>query len=668
MTPVTVLSVAYPLAPVGPDAVGGAEQILSQIDAALTKAGHHSLVVACDGSKVAGTLLPIRRFEPPLTDEVRREAQNDTRAAIARALREYPVDVVHMHGLDFYDNLPQTDLPVIATLHLPPDWYPPEIFHRDDIFLHCVSAAQRRACPPAAKVLPEIPNGVPVPEPRRVPKGDYAVSLGRVCPEKGYHLAAEACGRAGVGYLIAGAVFGYEAHQRYFEGELKPRLDGVSRKFIGPVAGEQKTNLLAGAKCLLVPSLVAETSSLVTMEALAAGTPVIAFPSGALTELIEDGRTGFLVNDASDMAEAIAEVDAISPEHCREYALDHFSAERMTRDYIDLYTRVIYARVRGRRRTAPKRAHVADVRSVMPEWRAAFENSRSATPFQSPDWLEPWSQCFGSGEQVVLAVEGGGFLPLYANAGTLRFLGIGTTDYLDIVARDGLELPAAQACVDCLAELDNWTECHLDELRPTSAILATRMPADFNVTVQDSSVCPVLELCGWSVPAKLAKNLRYYRRRLERDGELVFETLPASRAAEFIDTLIVLHEKRWTEKSGGGVLSDPAVQAFHRLALPRVACAGLARLHILRRNGDTIAALYCLAKGGRAYYYLSGFDPAYEAFSPGSLLIEYAIQYAIDQGDREFDFLRGAEAYKCSWGAVNRTNRRLLIRSTRTAA
>src|SRR6476659_5902681 len=124
MKPLTILSVAYPLAPVGPDAVGGAEQILSQIDEALTNAGHHSVVVACDGSKVAGTLLPIRRSEAPLTDEVRREAQNDIRAAIARALREYDVDLVHMHGLDFYDNLPQTDVPIIATLHLPPDWYP----------------------------------------------------------------------------------------------------------------------------------------------------------------------------------------------------------------------------------------------------------------------------------------------------------------------------------------------------------------------------------------------------------------------------------------------------------------------------------------------------------------------------------------------------------------
>src|SRR5512132_561162 len=107
MTPLTVLSVAYPLAPVGPGAVGAAALILTQIDASLVAAGHRSLVIAAADSKVSGTLLPIPCFQGPLTDEVRREAQARTRAAIARALSEHPIDVVHMHGVDFFDYLPE---------------------------------------------------------------------------------------------------------------------------------------------------------------------------------------------------------------------------------------------------------------------------------------------------------------------------------------------------------------------------------------------------------------------------------------------------------------------------------------------------------------------------------------------------------------------------------
>ena len=155
----TVLSVAFPLAPVGPDAVGGAEQVLAQLDAALERAGHRSIVVACAGSSAVGTLLATRPPIGTITDEVRDRAYAAHRRALARALRRWPVDVVHMHGIDFLAYLPPPGPPVLVTLHVPPDWYPPEVFQLDrpNTYLHCVSASQRARCPHGAKLLPYSP-------------------------------------------------------------------------------------------------------------------------------------------------------------------------------------------------------------------------------------------------------------------------------------------------------------------------------------------------------------------------------------------------------------------------------------------------------------------------------------------------------------------------------
>lgn len=307
----TVLSVAYPLAPVGPDAVGGAEQVLSQVDAALVRAGTQSIVIACEGSRVAGTLIPIPFWRGSLTPAIQRSAHEHVKQAIRRALREFDISIIHFHGVDFFEYAPETKIPLIATLHLPPNWYPAEIFH-GDFHLQCVSRSQRKACPPSARLLPEIPNGVRIPAHYCAAKDDFALSLGRVCPEKGYHLAAQACEKAGVPFLLAGELFAYSDHEAYYRKQLEPLLDGTRRKFMGPVGGACKEHVLSTAKCVLIPSLVGETSSLVAMEAMAAGTPVVAFRAGALTELVQHGKTGFLVNDVDGMAESIRDTAAIS--------------------------------------------------------------------------------------------------------------------------------------------------------------------------------------------------------------------------------------------------------------------------------------------------------------------------------------------------------------------
>lgn len=344
----TVLSVAYPLTPVGPDAVGGSEQILTQLDAALTQAGHRSIVIACEGSSAEGELIATPKWDGDLNDEIRRWAQAQHRIAIQEALKKYPIDVVHMHSLDWHAYLPSPGTPLLATLHLPPDWYPQEIFRlrRPRTYLNCVSHAELRSCPASDLPLFVIENGVPVDRLYScMRKRNYVVALGRVCPEKGLHIALDAAKRAGMPMILAGEVYRYEAHLKYHQEEIVPRLDR-QRKFHGSVGLAQKRRLLTAARCLLAPSLVAETSSLVAMEALACGTPVVAFPSGALPEVVEHGRTGFIVKNEREMAQAIPAAAALDPAECRRAARKRFSSQRMAQDYIDLYQRMLRDRDR----------------------------------------------------------------------------------------------------------------------------------------------------------------------------------------------------------------------------------------------------------------------------------------------------------------------------------
>ena len=339
----TIASVAYPLAPVGPDAVGGAEQVLATLDRALVAAGHRSLVIACEGSIVAGRLLAIPTTPGPLDNPARAAAH----AAVCRVLAAVEADLIHLHGIDFEAYLPPPGRPVLATLHLPPSWYTAAALtpERADTWLQCVSPAQHTALqclPHTSHVLPPIENGVDVAALSAVRHGrrPYALTLGRICPEKGQHTALHAAHRAGIGLLIGGKVFPYPAHQDYFASAIAPLLD-ARRRFLGPLGFARKRRLLAGARCLLVPSTAPETSSLVAMEALACGTPVVAFPSGALADLVEDGRTGFLVNSIGEMADAIGKVGEIDSETCRQTARDRFSQDRMVAGYFETYARLI---------------------------------------------------------------------------------------------------------------------------------------------------------------------------------------------------------------------------------------------------------------------------------------------------------------------------------------
>jgi CelD/BcsL family acetyltransferase involved in cellulose biosynthesis/glycosyltransferase involved in cell wall biosynthesis len=710
--------VAYPFAPVGPNAVGGAEQILTHLDTALAAAGHTSLVLACAGSQTAGALVALPETRSPLTDAQRARTHAEAGARLAHIIRSNAVDLVHMHGLDFLAYLPEPGIPVLATLHLPAAWYPKSIFalDRPNTFLHCVSRAQHQACPPCAAMLPPIGNGVPVERLNHShhSKRRFALALGRICPEKGFHLALDAAQKARLPMLLAGEVFPYVTHQQYFQEQIVPRLSST-RRFLGPVGFARKRRLLSAAQCLLIPSLAPETSSLVAMEALACGTPVIAFATGALPDIIENGKTGWLVKDEREMVEAIGALDSLRPDVCRAEARRRFGLERMIDDYMAVYRRLIEAS-RTAARVAARVTHVApppgptwspsaattptfsvsaeacdriafDAQSVTDlasleeirtEWVDLFARCPTATPFQSPDWLLPWWRWLGSGDLLSCAVrvEGRlcGFLPAYieidgqSGQRCLRFLGAGISDYLDALIDPDFQSFVLKVLVSWLRQQRGlWTTCDFSPLPCASALRSDWELHGLKAQIDSCDCCPVVQLPGagqelaGSVPAHQLGNLAYYRRRAERTGRTETEAATAEDCAELLESFFALHQARWRPRGTEGVVNTQAVQSFHKDSAGATIRSGMLRLYVARLDDRPIAALYGFSHNRTFYYYLSGFDPSFERLSPGTIIIGHAVEEALRQGATRFDFLRGQEPYKYLWGAKDSLNYRLQL-------
>ncbi len=344
----TILSVAYPFAPVRSNTAGGAEQVLRTIDLGITDLGHNSIVIACSGSEAAGEIIEIPLPQGWIEPTEKTGIYEVVRKAILKALREWPVDLIHMHGIDFDSYLPQSSVPSLVTIHLPVDWYPAGSFEstRQNLYYNCVSNYQQQTARAVPNLLPYIENGVRVTDflkngENRIKKENFVLAIGRICPEKGLHLAIDAAAKANVPIIVAGELFPYEYHHAYFKRELTPRFKTDGVKYMGSVSFETKRKLLLSARCLLVTSQAPETSSLITMESYACGTPVIAFPSGALAHVIEHNKTGFIVRSIEEMAKAIKKIDEISPEYCKTLASERFSATRMVDEYLIAYRRIL---------------------------------------------------------------------------------------------------------------------------------------------------------------------------------------------------------------------------------------------------------------------------------------------------------------------------------------
>jgi CelD/BcsL family acetyltransferase involved in cellulose biosynthesis len=551
---------------------------------------------------------------------------------------------------------------MLVTLHMWPDAYPPALFaSRPNLHLQCVSEAQRRACPRASRPL-LIRNGVNLRElAPEGPKHGFILALGRICPEKGFHLAIDAAKAAGLPILIGGAVFPYAAHRRYFDAMIAPRLDDGVR-YLGPLNRRTKRRLLAAARCLVVPSTVRETSSLAAMEALACGTAVVAVRTPALEELIDDGETGVLVESADRMDRALCGVDRISPARCRSAAEQRCSAEQMTAEYLACYEDIA-ARQRSMRRRSRAAdlavlSSVGDLESIRDEWIGLAEQCPASTVFQRPEWLIPWTRHLLRGALQCVTVRHGdalvGIVPLARTIAdgqrALVLAGSGVSDYLGgLAAPDHGPLVVNRLRSLLVSDIRDWDRIDLHQLQRDDPLMQLEPGT---ATVAEADACPVLS--RGATPHHMLANLRYYRRRAERRGEVTFEVATADSIDEFVPALFRLHAARWSGRGSPGVLADAAVQAFHTEAMPAMQRAGLLSLHALRIDRRIAAVAYCLRSGTRVWYYLGGFDPVFGEISPGTLVLGHAIECGWRDGATEFDFLRGREGYKYLWGAVDR--------------
>lgn len=299
----------------------------------------------------------------------------------------------------------------------------------------------------------------------------------------------------------------------------------------------------------------------------------------------------------------------------------------------------------------------SDLAAIAPEWLALCRRTPGTTPFQTPMWLLPWWAHFGSDELAVIHTPDA-LAPLYVlrdgDESLGMFLGTGISDYLDVVG-DAASVIDEMTALDCRM----WD---LQQLRPASTMLSAPLPDGWAENVEDHDVCPVLPLHGFQPSTHAQKKIRYYRRALERLGEVRVEAATESTLDECTRALFDLHAARWQRRGLPGVLADDVVQQFTRDVARRMLDAGALRLYATRLRDDSgeriVAVFYGFGFGDTVYYYLSGYDPELEKLSIGTLIVAHAIEEAQRDGAATFDFLRGAEEYKYAWGATDRTNRR----------
>lgn len=261
--------------------------------------------------------------------------QREHAERVVKACEREEFAMVLDHSGHFFRHAARVNAFVLTTLHLPRELYDAGAFEEvaENVYFHCVSDSQRREFGDLPRMLDVVRNGIAM---ERFAMGgrkfEYVLWLGRICPEKAPHLAIAAARRAGVPIVLAGQVYPFRWHEDYWEREVKPLIDGKQVRWIPLPSFAEKTKLLREARALFVTSQIAETTSLVALEAMASGTPVIAFETGALTEVVPKG-TGFLVSTVDEMAKAYGKVSGIRAQDCRAWVEREYSAKAMADGY-----------------------------------------------------------------------------------------------------------------------------------------------------------------------------------------------------------------------------------------------------------------------------------------------------------------------------------------------
>lgn len=328
---------------VPPKLYGGTERVVSSLTEELVAMGHDVTLFASGDSMTAARLAPMRDRALRLSSDVRDWIATYQRMVELVYRRKDEFDVLHFH-VDYFplSLFSRQKVPFVTTLHGRLDL--PEFVETYGTFPRApfvsISNSQRRPIPDLNWVGTVL-HGVPPERLRPQPvKQEYLAFLGRVSPEKGVDRAIRIAGRAGLKLKIAAKVD--NADKDYYEAVIAPLIrDNAGVEFIGEINDAQKPEFLSGAHALIFPIDWPEPFGLVMIEALACGTPVIAFNRGAVPEVIDDGVTGFIVNDVDAAVAAVDKVRTLSRAAVRVTFDRRFTARRMAEDYIDVYQRLV---------------------------------------------------------------------------------------------------------------------------------------------------------------------------------------------------------------------------------------------------------------------------------------------------------------------------------------
>jgi glycosyltransferase involved in cell wall biosynthesis len=356
---------------VPPRLYGGTERIVSYLIEELVQLGHEVTLFASADSvtraELVGCAAQALRLDPNVTDPIPYYMLMLDR--VRRAAREF--DVLHFH-IDHFQFPLFRDMAArtVTTLHGRQDIPELRALYAgfDDMALVSISDAQRAAVPQAnfaATIHHGLPTGLH--RPRLHPRGGYVAFLGRISPEKRPDRAIAIARALGVPLKIAAKVD--KVDESYFREQIAPLLDQPGVEFIGEINETQKDDFLGEASALLFPIDWPEPFGLVMIEAMACGTPVLAFRHGSVAEVIENGVSGHVVDTMEEAIGALPRTMSLNRSRVRQRFVEHFSARRMAMDYVKVY-RSLMNRARADR-------HVAEEAPLVPIAAAARGDTRN---------------------------------------------------------------------------------------------------------------------------------------------------------------------------------------------------------------------------------------------------------------------------------------------------